>query len=263
VAIFKQKITMQFEFRPLAQLIRTTGTASTAYDLGLANPAGATSIVANGGSNEMQDAHLQCHFVWLTSGERSIILAIPSMTLYREIQRNLDITKNEGDTQIRFRAPFNNCANDIFWFCRLTAKYDIESADPTQRGFEHFDGSGPDFALGGVPPVVSARPPYTSARLVINNQERYSVTHAYASEWMPQNHYPRSHQDNISVYPFGRHPCAEHPQGSLNMSMLDHQDFYWNFDPALPWAGVIMVYVRAWNIATRAKGILHKELQSQ
>ena len=263
VAIFKQKITMQFEFRTLAQLIRTTGTASVAYDAGLANPADPNGIVANGGSNEMQDAHLQCHFVWLTSGERSIILAIPSMTLYREIQRNLDITKATADTQIRFRAPFNNCANDLFFVCRLTGKNDIESADATQRGFEWFDFSGPDVTLGGAPPVVSARPCYTSARLVINNQERYSVTSAYASEWLAQNHYPRSDQQDISRYPFGRHPCAEHPQGSLNMSMLDHQDFYWNFDPATPWDGTILLYVRAWNIATRAKGILHKELQSQ
>lgn len=263
IAIHKQKVRMNFTLRPLAELIRTTGTGTTAYDLGLANPADANAVLANGGSNVLQDAHLQVHYVWVTEGERLRMLSRASVTLYREIQTATEIQKASADTLVRQRMAFNNAACDYFFVVRLNSKWDIESADATQRGYEWFDFSGVNTTLGGVPAVVHANYPFLTHTLSINNAQRISATSQYLDSWIGQNHYPRGSRQGIHKVPFARHPADEHPTGSLNFSMIDHQDFSWTFDAALTGAAVILLYVRAWQVAVRRNGVLHKEFQSQ
>lgn len=265
VAISKQRIRLQFTFRPLSDLIHTTGTASTAYDLGVANSADANAILPNGGSNDMTDAHVQVHFVWVTAGERSIILAIPSLTLYREVQKGIEITHTEAQSIIDYQFAFNNCVNDFLFVCRLNDNWDMEAADPTQRGYEWFNFAGPAVSLGGVPPVLSQRQPFERFTLVINNAERVGASPVYLSEKIQHTHYPRKPSKFIFSYPFARYPCANDPTGTLNFSMIDHQHFRWAFDTTvgLAWDGVILTYVRAWQIMTRTMGVAHKELQSQ
>ena len=262
VGISKQKIRMNFTFRPLSRLIRTTGAAaSTAYDLGLTTPADANAIVANGSSNVLQDAHLQVHYVWLTQAERNAIINGRTMTLYREVQKAIEIDVPAAASQVQTRQSFNNPCNDIFFAIRLNSKWDIQSADATQRGYNWFDFSGVDQVLGGT--AVAQLPSFQTHSLNINNTQRYSATPNYLDHHIAKSHYARKGEKGVHKYPFGRHPCSEHPTGSLNFSMIDHQDFRWTFNSATQTAGVILMYMRTWNIATRADGVLHKELQSQ
>jgi Major capsid protein N-terminus/Large eukaryotic DNA virus major capsid protein len=261
VAISRQRMRIQVALKPLAQLIRVQGAAAvTAYNTAVA----ADKISPNGGSNELQDMHLQVHYVWLTAGERSIILAIPSLTLYREVQKGLELQHPETQGTLDYGYTFNNAANDLIFVCRLEEKHDY-NVGATSVGYEWFDFSGPNVALGGVPPVESARPPFTSFKLLINNTERLAATPVYLEETLARTHYLRKSSKGIYLYPFARYPCHPDPSGSLNFSMIDHQRFRWTFDmdADLVWEGVILVYVRAWQIMTRTTGVAQKELQSQ
>lgn len=261
VAIHKQKIRLNITNRPLAQLIRVSGAgAVTAYDLGLTTPADANAVRANGGSNELQDCHLQVHYIWVTAGERSIILSVPSYTLYRECQKIQEITKGASDFSIRQRLSLNNIVHDLFFVCRLNSKWDLTAA--TERGYNWFDFSGLDIAsyTGNTDP----RPPFATCSLQLNNTQRFQATPNYLESFMQRNHYARSPQRFIYTYAFARHPVDADPSGGLNMSMIDHQDFQMTFDAIEgAWDGVILPYARAWQLATRDKGVLHKELASQ
>lgn len=269
VAIHKQQIRFQITHRPLTELIHVQGDlVSDAYDLGLTNPTGATSISPNGGSSEMQDYHLQVHYVWVTSGERSIILGIPSFTLYREFQKVIELTKGASDFQLRNRMSLNNVCHDLWFAFRLDDNWDMQLAEPSghARGYEWFNFSGPSVNInpGGGTAKNFTVDPFKSVSLNINNMQRFSATPTYLEHWMQRNHYTRLPQKFIYTYSFARHPTDDHPTGGLNLSMIDHQDMTVLFDPVEHgYSGVMLMYARCWQLMTRSKGVAHKELASQ
>lgn len=278
VAIHKQKIRLNFTFRPLTQLIHIFGAsgavnARDAYIVGLSTPTGLTAISPNAGSANMSNATLEVNYIWLTSGERDIILRSATHILYLETQKILEIDHVASEQTLTTRMSGNNICHDMIILPRLNSKWDYTTGVANQYtyGYEWFDYSGVASAMSAGTYVQDA---ISSVRFTANNTQRFDLSAKWLGAYIPRTHYARSPENGMLVYNFAQHPVDPDPTGGFNLSMIDHQELRFTFPQSwtdnasgtvtpLTWDGKIFVYLRTWNVATRARGVLHKELSSQ
>lgn len=232
VAIYKQRIELKMCMRPLAQLIHTEGTGSTAYDAGLVNAADVNAILPNGGSNNLSNVHLQQWVVLLTQPERKRLPAHesnPTYTIYSQWHtkgQTFDIPAGQATgTQ---RSSINNYMEAFFLVPRLRSKWNLVLGTATARGYEWTNFEGSDVNMTGPAPgtpIPAAQPALACVRFQLNSQERVNASWINFTDFMPWFAGPRNPANGIGMYSFSARVHTPHASGGLNMSMIDHQDW--------------------------------------
>jgi hypothetical protein len=176
-------------------------------------------------------ASLWVDYIFLDTDERRRFAQLSHEYLIEQLQ----FTGEEAvsSTSVKAKLNFNHPCKELIWFLtnsdqnknnwfNYTTKLDaIAIGDLSTENYYkklHFDG-----LFGNNSEVIYARNPVSSAKLVLNGNDRFSLRDGmYFNVVQPFQHHENVPSNaGINVYSFALKPEEHQPSGTLNMSRID------------------------------------------
>ena len=185
-------------------------------------------------TNNDLSACLETTYVYLDNAERDRFATTQYETLVVQTQA---FHYQTTQSQVRIQLNFNHPCIELIWAIRRQCQ---------ERCNNWFNYSG-----------IDARDPLTSATLLLNNQQRFSMkTGLFFRLVQPYQHHSNIPDVFVYVFSFALHPEDASPSGSCNMSRIDHVDLHLNLQDGLGKEQVsVMVFCRSWNILRFKEGL--------
>ncbi len=220
IALQYHEVKLKIEFEAHNNCIYQMGTAGTAND-----------TIDPSTTYKLQKANLWVDYIFLDTDERRKFAQLSHEYLIEQLQ----FTGEEAvsSTSVKAKLNFNHPCKELIWFLtnsdqnknnwfNYTTKLDaIAIGDLSTENYYkklHFDG-----LFGNNSEVIYARNPVSSAKLVLNGNDRFSLRDGmYFNVVQPFQHHENVPSNaGINVYSFALKPEEHQPSGTLNMSRID------------------------------------------
>jgi hypothetical protein len=219
IALQYHEVKINFEFRPVLELVNTFGTVAGT------TPAAALITGVRDSTNaamSLKDTSLWVDYIYLDTDERRRFAQVSHEYLIEQLQFTGSESVAANATTSRVRLNFNHPVKELVWVHRRSAN----GTSNANTGNEWFNFSNQDTdqsnddnaALPGVATDLLA-----SAKLLLNGHDRFATRKAgYFRLVQPWQHHTRIPGKHVYVYSFGLKPEEDQPSGTVNMSRIDN-----------------------------------------
>ena len=231
VALQYHDIKLNFEFRDVMGLVKTTGF-------------GARSILGATGVPLALDCRLFADFAYLDVEERRRFSQIPHEYLIEQTQFLGDeIVNPAAGMNPKISLSFNHPVKELVW---LYTRYSTYQTD-TLNGNDWFDYD--------MPAAANARDFFSTLRIQLNGNDRFAGRPpGYFRLVQPYQHHTRCPAKRVYCYSFALHPEDAQPSGTCNFSRMDSSTLNLSYSHGID-NGKLTVFAVGYNILRVASGL--------